>query len=136
MMASGKWRRGNSATSTSSTWFGRAPQSQDCRHTHNVFGIQTGVAIGFFVRDKAELGECNIHYAAARTPSLRRDKLAYLGKAQTWIGIAFEDITPDEKGSWLNQSNSDFEKLMPLANRQTKLAKRIEDEQAVFGLYS
>ena len=50
--------------------------------------------------------------------------------------IVFEDITPDEKGNWLNQSNSDFEKLMPLANRQTKLAKRVEDEQAVFGLYS
>ena len=25
--------------------------------THNVFGIQTGVAIGFFVREKAKLGE-------------------------------------------------------------------------------
>ena len=26
--------------------------------THNVFGIQTGVAIGFFVREKAKLGDC------------------------------------------------------------------------------
>ena len=31
--------------------------------THNVFGIQTGVAIGFFVRDKSRLGKCGIHYA-------------------------------------------------------------------------
>ena len=31
--------------------------------THNVFGIQTGVAIAFFVRERTRLGECNIHYA-------------------------------------------------------------------------
>ena len=29
----------------------------------NVFGIQTGVAIAFFVRDKSRMGVCNIHYA-------------------------------------------------------------------------
>ncbi len=103
--------------------------------THNVFGIQTGVAIGFFVRDKAQLGECNIHYAQREDEELAFDKLAYLRTANL-DRIAFEDITPDEKGNWLNQSNSDFVNLMPLANRQTKLAKRVDDEQAVFGLYS
>ena len=103
--------------------------------THNVFGIQTGVAIGFFVRDKAELGECNIHYARREDAELAFEKLAYLSDARL-DGIAFEDITPDQKGNWLNQSNSEFQELMPLANRQTKLAKRIEEEQAVFGLYS
>ncbi len=103
--------------------------------THNVFGIQTGVAIGFFVRDKAELGECNIHYARREDEELASDKLAYLRNARM-DSIVFEDIAPDEKGNWFNRSNSDFEKLMPLANRQTKLAKRVEDEQAVFGLYS
>ena len=103
--------------------------------THNVFGIQTGVAIGFFVRDKGELGKCNIHYALREDAELASDKLAYLRSAKM-DSIVFEDITPDEKGHWLNQSNSDFEELMPLANRETKLAKRVEEEQAVFGLYS
>ena len=36
----------------------------------------------------------------------------------------------------LNQSSSDFEQLLPLANRETKLAKKPDDERAVFGLYS
>ena len=103
--------------------------------THNVFGIQTGVAIGFFVRNKAELGQCNIHYAQREDAELAFDKLAYL-RSTDLDRIVFEDISPDEKGNWLNQSNSDFGKLMPLANRQTKLAKRVEDEQAVFGFYS
>ena len=91
--------------------------------THNVFGIQTGVAIGFFVRDKAELGECNIHYARREDAELAIDKLAYLSGARL-DAIAFEAIAPDQKGNWLNQSNSNFEQLMPLANKQTKLAKR------------
>ena len=103
--------------------------------THNVFGIQTGVAIGFFVRDKTELGNCRIHYASREDAELAVDKLAYL-KGARLDGVAFDGITPDRKGNWLNQSNSDFDKLIPIANRQTKLAKRAEDEQAVFGLYS
>ena len=74
-------------------------------------------------------------YARREDAELAFDKLAYLRTANL-DRIVFEDISPDEKGNWLNQSNSDFEKLMPLANRQTKLAKRVEDEQAVFGLYS
>ena len=103
--------------------------------THNVFGIQTGVAIGFFVREKAKLGQCGIHYAVREDAELAKDKLGYLKEA-TVDGIDFRDITPDKRNEWLNQSNSDFETLLPLANRETKLAKRIEDERAVFGLYS
>ena len=103
--------------------------------THNVFGIQTGVAIGFFVREKAKLGECNIQYARREDSELAFAKLQYLrtvGVEQ----VSFEIITPDAKNNWLNQSNSDFDKLMPLANRETKLAKRVEDERALFRLYS
>ena len=103
--------------------------------THNVFGIQAGVAIGFFVRENAKLGNCGIHYARREDAELAVDKLAYLSKANL-DDIEFESITPDRYNHWLNQSNSDFEHLMPLANRQTKLAKVTDDEQAVFGLYS
>ena len=103
--------------------------------THNVFGIQTGVAIGFFVRDKSRLGQCNIHYAVREDAELAKDKLIYLKEAVV-DAIDFRDIAPDKRNEWLNQSNSDFETLLPLANRETKLAKRVEDERAVFGLYS
>ncbi len=103
--------------------------------SHNVFGIQTGVAIGFFVREKAKLGQCGIHYARREDAELAKDKLAYLGSAGL-DGIEFETITPDKRNDWLNQSNSDFEKLLPLANRATKFAKTVADEQAVFGLFT
>ena len=103
--------------------------------THNVFGIQTGVAIGFFVREKSKLGRCAIHYARREDTELAVDKLGFLHEAKL-DDIAFGDITPDERNEWLNQSNSDFANLMPLADRQTKLAKKTDDERAVFGLYS
>ena len=101
--------------------------------THNVFGIQTGVAIGFFVRDKSRLGECNIHYVCREDAELATDKLAHLREVKL-DEIAFEDIVPDQRNNWLNQSNSDFANLMPLADRQTKFAKSGDEERAVFRL--
>ena len=103
--------------------------------THNVFGIQTGVAIGFFVRETARLGNCGIHYASREDAELAVEKLGYL-RGASLKDIAFEPITPDDKSNWLNQSDSDFDTLLPLADRQTKLAKAVSDEQSVFGLYS
>ena len=102
---------------------------------NNVFGIQTGVAIGFFVRDSARLEECNIHYARREDTELAADKLAYLRNA-TLDGVVFKAIVPDEKGNWLNQINADFERLLPIADRHTRLAKDSSSEQAVFGRFS
>ena len=102
---------------------------------HNVFGIQTGVAIGFFVREKSKLGQCGIRYSMREDAERATEKLAYLRKTHL-SEIAFDEITADAKNSWLNQSNSDFERLVPLADRKTKLAKSSDEERAVFSLYS
>ncbi|MDE2686336.1 MAG: N-6 DNA methylase [Chloroflexota bacterium] len=102
---------------------------------HNVFGIQTGVAIGFFVREKAKLGECGIHYAAREDAEIAIDKLAYLNKALL-EDIELEQVMPDKRNDWLNQGNPDFEWQIPLINRETKYAKSDDDEQSIFGLYS
>ena len=103
--------------------------------SHNVFGIQTGVAISFFVRDTSRLGTCGIQYAHREDAELASDKLAYLRDAAL-DDIGFEDIAPDQRHGWLNQSDSNFEQLLPLANRETKFAKVVADEQAVFGLFT
>ena len=103
--------------------------------THNVFGIQTGVAIGFFVRETARLGNCGIHYASREDAELAVEKLRYLREVNLQ-DVAFEPITPDEKSNWLNQSDTDFDTLLPVADRQTKLAQSAGAEQSVFGLYS
>ena len=103
--------------------------------THNVFGIQTGVAIAFFVREKSRLGDCNIHYASREDAEIAKDKLAYL-KETGLESVPFESITPDAKNNWLNKSNPNFGKLLALLNQQTKFAKAVSEQQAVFGLYS
>ena len=73
---------------------------------------QTGVAIGFFVREKDKLSKCGIHYVKREDAEIAVDKLAYLGKTHL-DDIGFEQITPDKRNDWLNQSNSDFERLIP-----------------------
>ena len=103
--------------------------------THNVFGIQTGVAIGFFVREKAKQGNFGIHYAWREDTELAVDKLAFLRGAEL-NEIVFEDVTPDTKNSWLNQSNTNFTTLMPIADHQTKKAVTGEDVSALFEFYS
>ena len=103
--------------------------------THNVFGIQTGVAIGFFVRQKANLGNLGIHYTRRDDAELAVDKLGYLRETNL-NQIAFDDVKPDSKYNWLNQSSPDFIKLLPLADRQTKFATVSDNEQAVFGLFT
>ena len=103
--------------------------------THNVFGIQTGVAVGFFVREKAKLGDCNIHYARREDAELATHKLSFLSAA-TLGSIEFQSITPDAKSNWLDQSYSDFDQLLPLANRETKFAKGFNEEMAVFSLFA
>ena len=103
--------------------------------THNVFGIQTGVAIGFFVREKAKLGDCGIHYARREDAELATDTLAYLRDA-TVGSIGFDVVVPDTKSNWLDQSDSGFEKLKSIANKETKFAKTAAAEQAVFGLFA
>ena len=102
---------------------------------HNVFGIQTGVAIGFFVREKAKLGKCGIHYAKREDAEIALDKLTYLSKAE--LGdVKFEQIKSDKNANWFNQVNPNFERLLTLAGRQTKYAKTVDDEQSVFKLFS
>ena len=103
--------------------------------THNVFGIQAGVAIGFFVRESSSNDQCKIHYARREDEEVARDKLAYLHGAAL-EHLDFDDITPDERNGWLNQSTPDFQRLMPLIDKQTKFAKTTNDEQAIFRLFS
>ena len=103
--------------------------------THNVFGIQTGVAIGFFVRDKSRLGKCGIHYTRREDSEIATDKLTYLRKTRL-DSVSFENITPDGKNNWLNQSDTEFDALTPLGNRQTKFAKDVANEEAIFKLFA
>ena len=101
--------------------------------THNVFGIQTGVAIGFFVREKAKLGNFDIYYARREDSELAIDKLSHLQRTDL-EHIAFEDIEPDDKHNWLNQSDSNFDTLLPLSSKDNIPSRNSIESQKLFSL--
>ena len=102
----------------------------------NVFDdkIRVGVAIYFLVRRKGDDG-FKVYYNAVRDYARAPDKVSYVS-GKSIDSFEFAQITPDAKHNWLDQSDSDFDELVSLANRETKLAKSVASEQAVFGLYS
>ena len=99
----------------------------------NVFGIMTGVAIAFLVRQSTQRGHGEIHYFAIDDARSGPEKLAQLQESSV-ADIDFQDIEPDSKHNWLNKGHPDFENLTPLVSRRTKLAKTAGEEMSVFGL--
>ncbi|MGB8337563.1 MAG: type ISP restriction/modification enzyme, partial [Burkholderiales bacterium] len=102
--------------------------------THNVFGIQTGVAISFLVKNRKSKG-CRICYARRPEMEIADDKLSYLAETKLDT-IEFETITPDKNNNWINLADNDFESLIPIANKETKAVKSQAKENAIFKLFS
>ncbi|HEY5998345.1 MAG TPA: type ISP restriction/modification enzyme [bacterium] len=101
---------------------------------HNVFGIQTGVAISFLVKRKKAQG-CRIFYARRPELETAEEKLTFLG-GTALTKIPFEEIRPDKTSNWINLTQNDFDTLLPIASKETKAAKKPSQERAIFKLYS
>ena len=108
---------------------------QNGRGSGNIFGIRTGVAISFFVRDSNSTGTRKIQYCAIDDKQSGAEKLANLQMLNVGA-LKFQEITPDARHSWLNQSNGDFDNLLSLASRQTGLVGDATGESAIFHLAS
>jgi predicted helicase len=67
---------------------------------HNVFGIQTGVAISLLVKRPKARG-CRIFYARRPEFETAEDKLAFVGNGKL-PEFNFEVIRPDPKHNWIN----------------------------------
>jgi len=102
--------------------------------THNVFGIQTGVAISFMVKRAKQKG-CRIYYARRPEMETAEEKLTFLHNARI-SDMVFEEVVPDTKHNWINLTSNDFESLIPLASKETKLTGSAAKERAVFKLIS
>lgn len=103
--------------------------------THNVFGIQTGVAIMFLVRTKEKVladHNCRIEYVAMEDDWRKEIKLEWLRNNKI-ENIAFANIIPDSNANWINLSDNGWESLLPLADKKVKLGK---GQEALFKLFS
>ncbi len=114
--------------------------------TGNVFNIMVGVAILFFVKKSDSplpegegLGvreKCQIFYNSLTNLNSGQEKLQFLA-SHKFEQIHFEHIQPDQNNNWINlAADNDFDSLLPLANKETKLAKKVDKQKAIFKLYT
>ena len=103
--------------------------------THNVFGIQTGVAVLFLVKSthkQIKPNPCYIEYTALDDFWRKEEKLAWFAE-NNLQQIEFDNITPDKNNNWINVEESEWEKYIPLCSKDVKSGKSLE---AIFGLLS
>ena len=105
---------------------------------HNVFGIQTGVAISFMVKKVSGTKDkrlARVHYVRRPEMETAEEKLGFLAN-HTMRGLDFDEVSPDKSHNWVNLTSNDFETLLPLASKETKAAKTAGKERAIFKLFS
>jgi predicted helicase len=102
--------------------------------THNVFGIQTGVAISFLVK-KAKTKACRIFYARRPEMETAEEKLGHLSsqecRAADWLELA-----PSSRNEWLTAAENDFEELVPIASKDAKEADKSALQRAIGRAFS
>ena len=103
--------------------------------THNVFGIQTGVAISLIVKRESNNLPCRILYTRRPELDTAAQKLEFLSSTKL-NQLDFEHIIPDKKHNWIEQSDNDFNDLIPVVDKNTKLLKNKTDIQALFEFFS
>ncbi|EJB79304.1 hypothetical protein HPHPH4_1258 [Helicobacter pylori Hp H-4] len=90
-------------------------------------GSRATVAIIFFVKDK-DAPNHTIFYYEVEDYLKREAKLNLLAGFENLDSVPFKEITPNDKGDWINQRNDDFEKLIPLKrDKQRKIFNTIFD---------
>jgi len=104
--------------------------------THNVFGIQVGVAITLLIKkaehDIAKSGE--IFYATVGENWKKEQKYGQLNDWEDLHRAQWKAITPDAKNTWLTEGQRDeFETFLPIG---IKSEKDTEDCESLFRLFS
>ncbi len=101
--------------------------------THNVFGIQVGVAITFLVRKKHDRQrKARIHYARVGETWRRGQKTEYLDETGSYKRVDWTVVEPNEKHIWLTEGlDADFDRFIPLGIK-TRGDDATEPE-AIFG---
>jgi len=104
--------------------------------THNVFGIQTGVAMAFFIKQPKKKGQqARIHYLDRPALETAVAKLTFLHETK-FRALDFDRIKPDAKGNWLGQTDNDWESLVPLIDSVTRTTKHAVGEKSLFKHYA
>ena len=105
----------------------------------NVFNIMAGVAVCFLVKKEKEQDlpdwskdnklACQLFYTKLQEKG-KDAKLLEIGLHGTdFARVPFTKILPDKQGNWLNQSETDWENLIPVVSKKPKEGNK---EKAIF----
>ncbi|MFP5990408.1 type ISP restriction/modification enzyme [Helicobacter pylori] len=81
-------------------------------------GSRVTIAIVFFVKDKS-VPNNTIFYYEVEDYLKREAKLNLLAGFENLDLVPFKEITPNDKGDWINQRDDAFDKLIPLKRDKT-----------------
>ena len=105
--------------------------------THNVFGIQVGVSINFFIKrhDNTD-AHAEIFYARVDEFWRKEDKYRYLDSKEHYQNIEWKPITPDRRYTWLTEGlHAEFETFIPIGTQEAK-AEQSEGRDVIFHRFS
>ncbi len=93
--------------------------------THNVFGIQVGVSINFFIKKTDNTNsQTQIFYAFVDEFWRKEDKYDYLNSKQHYQNIEWKRMTPDKRNTWLTEGlHAEFDTFIPMGTKEMKAAK-------------
>ncbi|MBW6513462.1 MAG: N-6 DNA methylase [Candidatus Syntrophosphaera sp.] len=103
---------------------------------HTIFGLaaMVGISMMWLVKKKnRDFDKCRIsHIHPTDIRATRDEKIEYLTTHQI-KDIPFDNVIPDKDSNWINLVENDWDRLIPLADKQVKNG---ESQNAIFSLYS
>ena len=111
--------------------------------THNVFGIQVGVSINFFIKRNANSADSEpvpntgeIFYTRVDEFWRKEEKYRYLEVKQHYQNIEWQQLTPDNRYTWFTERlHAEFDTFLPMGSKKAK-ARKDQGGETIFGLYS
>lgn len=99
----------------------------------NIFDdqIRVGVAVYFFIKNE-KLSGFKVYYNEIGDYIKSQEKKDYL-RDNHISKIKFDRIEPDAKNNWINQTDNDWENLLPLIDKNVKAGK---SEEAIISYFS
>ena len=93
--------------------------------THNVFGIQVGVSINYFVKKNGKAdSQTEIFYSRVDEFWRKEEKNRYLDEKGQYSQIDWQPVSPDRRHSWLTEGlHTEFDEFIAVGSRDAKASK-------------
>ena len=98
----------------------------------NLFPVRVPIAISILVKNPSKEGSSKIYYSDIGTNLSKSAKSAILQSAKSIKGINWTEITPNQKGDWINQRDESFDSFDVLGVKKSSSSSG----QPIFGTYS